>query len=76
MVPCISVHTQTQKVPIFCTVTDCKMCTFKAVQQFTNDAASLNNFIRRMSIKQLLMAMSTEDFEALSHRSFSSEIYI
>lgn len=63
-------------MPIICSVTDCKMCTFKAVQQFINDGASLNNYVRRISIKQLLMAASTEDFVALSHRSFSSEIYI
>ena len=62
-------------MPIICTITDYKMCTFKAGQQFTNDA-SLNNSIRRISIKQLLMAASTEDFAALYHRSFSSEIYI
>lgn len=64
------------EVPIICTVTDYKMCTFKAVQQFINDDASLNNYHRRMSIKQLLMAVYTEDCVALSHRSFSSEIYI
>lgn len=29
-----------------------------------------------MSIKQLLTAASTENFVALSHKSFSSEIYI
>lgn len=52
------------------------MRTFKAAQQFINDDASLNNYVRRMSIKQLLMAVSTEDFVALSHGSFSSEIYI
>lgn len=63
-------------MPIICTVTDYKICTTKAVQQFTNDGASLNNYVRKMSIKQLLMAASTENFVALSHRSFSSEIYI
>lgn len=52
------------------------MCTFKEVQQFTNDGASLNNYVRRMSIKQLLIAASTENFAALSYTSFSSEIYI
>lgn len=63
-------------MPIICTVTDYKICTPKAVQQFTNDGASLNNYVRKMSLKQLLMAASTENFVALSHRSFSSPIYI
>lgn len=76
MVPCVSMCTPIQKAPIKCSIADYKMCTFKAVQQFTNDVASLNNYVRRMSIKKLLKAVPTEDFVALSHRSLSSEIYI
>lgn len=57
-------------MPIICTVRDYKICTPKAVQQFTNDGVTLNNYVRKMSIRQLLMAASTENFVALSHEIF------